>query len=403
MLDLYIARQPIFDRKLKLYGYELLYRAGQEKSADVKDANQATAQVITLGLIEIGIEKMVGKHLAFINLSRDYVLGNPDLPFPPDNVVLEFLENITVDDEIINALQQLKQRNYIIALDDIHPKSNSLKLLPLADIVKVDLLLTPKEQLAPFIEKLKQYPVKLLAEKVEDGRQVNDLLDMGFEYLQGFFFSKPIVTKHRQLKTNQLAMLALLSKVYESDIEVNELEDVICQDISLSYHLLRYINSAFFSLPGKVESIRQAVVYMGRNELKTWTTVISMAGYCDKPDELMTLAMVRGRMCELLGKSLAMTNLDSFFTAGLLSTLDALMDQSISSILEKLPLHDEIQSAILEHRGLIGSALACAKAYEQGNWNGIKFRGSTIQELNDYYVESISWANKALEHVKKSD
>jgi len=400
MLDLYIARQPIFDRKLKLFGYELLYRAGNEQRADVQDANQATAQVITLGLIEIGLEKLVGKHRAFINLSRDYVLGNPDLPFPPDNVVLEILEDIPVDDEIINALTELSKRGYMIALDDLHPKAEALKLLPLASMVKVDLLLTPPDQLAGFVKMLQKFPVKLLAEKVEDGSQINDLLEMGFDYLQGFFFSKPILMKQRQMTTNQLAILQLLSRVYDDEIAPEELENVICNDVSLSYHILRYINSAFFNLPNQVESIRQAVIYLGRNELRTWTTVVSMAGNSDKPDELMNLALVRGKTCELLAKTLGMKNLDAFFTTGLLSVLDAMMDQPMTSIINKLPINEEIQKALLKNEGILGEALSCSQAYEQGNWKNVRFKDLPTQDINNYYVEAISWANEALENVK---
>jgi c-di-GMP phosphodiesterase len=400
MLDLYIARQPIFDRKLKLFGYELLYRAGNEQRANVQDANQATAQVITLGLIEIGLEKLVGSHHAFINLSRDYVLGNPDLPFPPENVVLEILEDIPVDDEIISALKELSKRGYTIALDDLHPKAEALQLLPLAGLVKVDLLLTPPEQLPGFVKMLQQFPVKLLAEKVEDGSQVNDLLEMGFDYLQGFFFSKPIIMKQRQMSTNQLAILQLMSRVYDDDIAPEELENVICNDVSLSYHLLRYINSAFFNLPNKVESIRQAVIYLGRNELRTWTTVVSMAGNSDKPDELMNLALVRGKTCELLAKTLGMKNLDAFFTTGLLSVLDAMMDQPMPAIIEKLPISEDIQGALLKNEGILGEALSCSQAYELGNWKNIKFKDVPITDINNYYVEAISWANEALESVK---
>ncbi len=287
----------------------------------------------------------------------------------------------------------------MIALDDLHPTAEALKLLPLASMVKVDMLLTPADQLEGFVKQLQKFPVKLLAEKVEDGSQVNDLLEMGFDYLQGFFFSKPILMKHRQMSTNQLAILQLLSLVYDDEIAPEKLENVICNDVTLSYHLLRYINSAFFNLPNKVESIRQAVVYLGRNELRTWTTVVSMAGNSDKPDELMNLALVRGKTCELLAKTLGMKNLDAFFTTGLLSVLDAMMDQTMESIIKKLPVSKDIQSALLKHEGILGEALSCSQAYEQGYWKSIKFKDLPTQDINSYYVEAIAWANEALKNI----
>ena len=400
MQDLYIARQPVFDHNLNLYGYELLYR---QDNADINgamaSANQATSQVITTGLIEIGLEKLVGHTYAFLNLSHDFILGNPYLHYPCKNIVLEIPVDIEVDTPVKEAAKQLYDLGYTLALDDIYPEANTLELLPFAHLVKIDILKTPADKLAALLEQIKQYPVKLLALKVEDGTQVTPLLDMGFEYLQGYFFSKPIAMKHSHLSTNQLGILELMSNVYNDEIEADELELIITKYVTLSYHLLRYINSAFFSLPQKVESMHQAIVFLGRNELRTWATVLSMAGNSDKPDELVKLAMVRGKMCEILATQSRLDKSEAFFTVGLLSTLDALMDQPMSKILPELPLKQNIEQALLEHTGLMGDALKCSLAFEQVKWDGMKFGSFSTHEISDFYLEAIAWANNATDNM----
>lgn len=401
MMDLYIARQPVFDQSLKLFGYELLYRENDQANVTaIKDSNQATAQVITMGVIEIGLEKLIGNSKAFLNLSYDYLVGEPELNFPKNNIVLEIPVDIRIDEPLIAACKRLFEKGYTLALNDIYPDADTLQLLPYCHIVKIDIQKTPAEQLLPLVNKLKGFHIKLLALRVEDCSQVSDLIDMGFEYLQGFFFCKPLLMNHKHLSTNQLSILDLLSNVYDDEIEPDDLVEIISRDVSLSYHLLRYLNSAFFQLPQKVESMHQAIIYLGRNELKTWATIISMAGNNEKPDELMKLAMIRAKMCEILGDQSHPGQKDSFFTVGLLSSLDALMDQSMSTILQELPLSDEVQQALLEHTGPMGEALECNLNFEQCNWDTIKFSHSSLSELNQFYLEAIAWADNALSNMQ---
>ena len=399
MIDLFIARQPIFNNSLKLHGYELLYRAGDTDTAQIDDPNQATSQVIALGLIDIGLEDLVGTHTAFINLSRDFILGTPEIPFPADKVVLEISSDQQVDEDIKTSLQHLNKSQYKIALDGIYPEAPALELLPFASMAKIDLSKTSYEQLPELVKIINQHNIELVAEKVEDGQQIGKLIEMGFDYLQGFFFSKPIILKQSSLSTNQQAMMRLLSIVYNEETAVEDLEDTISQDVTLSYHLLKYMNSAFFNLSNPIESIRQAVIYLGRNTLKTWATVISMADYSDKPDELVTLALVRGKLCESLAKDVNEENQDSFFTVGLLSVLDALMDQSISDIVDKLPLNNILKDALVDHKGLMGEALQCSLALEQGEWDNIAFDNISRAALNMQYRTAIQWADDAVKNM----
>ena len=399
MIDLYIARQPIFDKSLKLHGYELLYRDAESETAQFTDDNQATSHVITTGLIDIGLDNLVGSHKAFINLSRDFAVGTHELPYPPDKVVIELSDRNLEAQDIDTILQYLGKQKFQVALDGIHPDSDLLKLLPVANLVKVDLSLTPTEQLPTLVQQIRQRKVALVAEKVEDGQLVDQLLQMGFDYLQGYFFSRPIIMKQSSLSPNQTAMMNLLNKVYNTETSTEDLEATICRDVTLSYHLLRYINSAFFNLTQTVESIRQAVIYLGRNTLKTWATVISMAGHNSKPDELINLALTRARLCESLSNIVEPDEADSFFSAGLLSVLDALMDHPMEDIVARLPLSKTLVDALLEREGKIGKALSCCEALEQGDWEKVKFFDISSAALNMQYRTAIQWADDAISNM----
>ena len=399
MIDLFIARQAIFDSSLKLHGYELLYRAKDTDSAQFDDANQATSQVISTGLINIGLNDLVGNHTAYINLSRDFILGTPELPFPTDKVVLEIASDQQIDDGLSNSLKKLRSANYQIALDGLSPDAPTLALLPMASIAKIDLSKTEQSQLPALINQINQHSVQLIAEKVEDGAQVDQLLALGFDYLQGFFFSKPANLKHSSLSTNQQAMMNLLAIVYKDETSIEAIETAISQDLTLSYHLLKYINSAFFNLSNPVDSIRQAVVYLGRDTLKTWATVISMADYSDKPDELLSLALVRAKLCESFAKAINSNDKDSFFTVGLLSVLDALMDQPMKNIVSKLPLNHALIAALVDHHGQMGEALRCCLALEQGAWNDIAFDDLSAAAVNIQYRTALQWADDAVQNM----
>lgn len=399
MTDLYIARQPIFDASLNIYGYELFYREGDTETVSIEDANQATAHTLTTALIEIGLDNLVGNYKAFINLSRDYVLGTPDLPFPTDKVVLEIAEDEIANNEIEECLKHLASKKYTIAIDGLHSDSIFLDKPAKANIIKIDVSKHDFAALSNIVNNLKKHPVQLIAEKVEDGALVQKLIDIGFDYLQGYFFSRPILSKQTSLSTNQVAIMDLLSKVYDPEITTDELEQAISHDVTLSYHLLKYLNSAFFSLPNKVASIKQAVVYLGRNELKSWATVLSMAGHSSKPDELMTTALIRAKFCESMAKCINDSEEDSYFSVGLLSVLDALMDQPINDIISRLPLNSDLSNALTIHSGNMGAALNAVLKLEQVDWDCITFHDVSSAAMNIHYRNAIQWADDVVKNL----
>lgn len=243
------------------------------------------------------------------------------------------------------------------------------------------------------MRRLRGYNVRLLAEKVETHDDLAFCRELGFDYYQGYFFCKPDLVRERRIPGNRLAVLLLLAKLQDPETDFSELEALIAQDVSLSYKVLRLINSAFYARPTKVESIRQALILLGTRLVATWVTLIAMASVEDKPTELMTTAMVRGRMCEMLARAQRVPNKDMYFTAGLFSVLDALLDAPMAEVLERLPLSDELEQALLDGTGPLGATLQAVLAYERAEWDAIDLPGVEPHVLAAAYLDAIAWAH----------
>ncbi|MFQ5509798.1 MAG: EAL and HDOD domain-containing protein, partial [Leptospirillia bacterium] len=268
-------------------------------------------------------------------------------------------------------------------------------LVDRAEVIKVDVLGLEDAEIARQFGQLQAFPVKYLAEKVETQEQFEFCRDLGFDYFQGHFLSHPKVIQGRRITTNRMPVLRLLAELNSPDARVDKLETLIGQDISLSYRLLRYINSAFFNLTREVDSINHALVLLGLKDVRRWATLISLAESSDKPHELMVTAMVRAKMCELLAEELGESNPDGFFTVGLFSVLDALMDAPMEEMLEALPLSEDISQALLAHEGKFGKVLSCTLAYEDGNWKDVSILDMEPGKVRAAYLEAITWVDQA--------
>ncbi|HLA75596.1 MAG TPA: HDOD domain-containing protein [Gammaproteobacteria bacterium] len=400
MLDVFVGRQPIYNQNLEVFAYELLFRTSKTNRAEFKDADQATSQVILNTFMEIGLDNIVGEKLAFINLTRSFVLGNYFLPLPQTRIALEILEDIKVDEQLIEAVRALAAQGYIIALDDFVYHEDLRPLVDVADIIKIDVLALGRDKLQEHVTILRTYPVKLLAEKVETQSDFEFCKKLGFDYFQGYFFCQPNVVQGQRIPTNRLATLQLLAKLQDPHTEVHELELLVSQDVAMSYKLLRCINSAFYKLPRKVESIRQALVILGNKWLKTWASLILLSSIDNKPHELMQTALVRAKMSETLATALQQDNKESFFTVGLFSVLDALMDNSMEEVLKSLPMSDEIAHALLDRAGMLGKILDCVIKYERGEWDGLDCIGLEHDKITHAYLEALAWAAQASKELR---
>ena len=396
MSDIYIGRQPIYDRKLGVYAYELLFRAASDNSAKFTDGDQATSDVIVNTFLEIGLDNIVGDRLAFINLTRAFFVGEHTISLPRDRVVLELLEDIEADEEVVNSVKRLSEQGYSIALDDFIYHESLQPLVQLADIVKIDIMAMGRDEIREHVEALRQHPLRLVAEKVETQEEHDYCMELGFDYFQGYFLAQPKVIQGRRLPNNRLAILKLLSRLQDPEITSKQLEELIAQDVAFSYRILRYVNSAAYAPPRKIESIHQAVVRLGLQTIRSWTALLAMSQVDNKPTELVVTAMIRGKMAEQMARALDAEQPDSFFTVGLFSALDALMDNSMEEILTQLPLADHIAQALLHKGGgLHGEVLNCVLAYERGEWENLGCSQLGTHRLRTCYLEAVQWANTA--------
>jgi len=393
-LDLFVGRQPIFNRKMEVIGYELLYRDSDSNAANFSDGDHATSSVIINTFVEIGLDRLVGsKGLAFINLTRSYFTGELPLPLKHNRIVLEVLEDIVLDDSFVASVKELSENGYQIALDDVINPDDVTALLNISNIVKVDLLGVDWDKLGEYVTRFKKYNVKLLAEKVETLDEYNQCLDLGFDYFQGYFLAKPNIVKGKKLRGSRIAILNLLAKLQSNDIEFYELEKMISYDVSLSYKLLKLINSAFLSRGSEIQSIRQALTLLGLKQVRGWVSLLLLSETGDKPPELITTAMVRAKMCELLAKK-ANQSSEGDFIVGLFSVLDALLDISLTEVLSSIPLSPDIINALLLREGKMGEMLNCVLAYEKGQWESVKYFELSNEEIKDTYLDSIDWAKE---------
>lgn len=396
-MEFFLGRQPIYTRTMDVCAYELLYRRNTENSADITDGSLATNQVVYDAFIEIGLDKLVGPHQAFINVTADLICDGQSLPFTTEQVVLEVLEDVPVDDpDVLQCLKRLSQQGYTIALDDFIYHEAADSLVNIADIIKLDILSMDRADVAEHVRQLKSRNVRLLAEKVETREDFKYCLDLGFDYFQGYFLSRPEVLQGRRVPTNQLSLMQLFAVLQDQDLDVKKLEKVIHNDVTLSYKLLRYINSAYFSLPRRIDSIHQAVVYIGYRALKKWAILMGLLKSSDKPAELLVTAMTRARMCELLGVAMECKDADTYFTVGLFSTLEALLEAPLHEILKSLPLSTEIYQALVSQEGGAGKALHCTLAYEDGNWDEATMGELSPSQITQCYLDAIRWADEMI-------
>jgi EAL and modified HD-GYP domain-containing signal transduction protein len=398
-----VSRQPIYNANMGELGYELLFRNGTEDRASFTDGDHATANVIVNTFMDIGLDEVVGRHLAFINFDRNLITGNYCECLPPDRVVLEVLETVEPDDELIEKLRQLRALGYRIALDDF-VCIEATSLLEVAHFVKFEVMGNDWEQLEHFVLEARKYPVKLIAEKVETLEQFERCKALGFEYFQGYFFSRPQLMQGRRVPVNRLAAVRLIVKLNTPDVDVKGLQDAISEDPSLTYKLLSYINSAMYSLTRKITSIGHAVMLVGLHKIKAWASLIVLASVDDKSRDLVMTGAIRARMCEHLANAVGLPKPERSFLVGLLSVLDALLDQPIADVVHSLPLEQDVVDAIVNHEGSLGSVLRCALEYEKRNWPeaqaAVNLNEETILEA---YQKSLAWSLSTLNSFSRNE
>ncbi len=392
MAEVFVARQPIFNRTLQVAGYELLFRDGDVTHALIADPEGATASVVLNSFTEIGLERLVGLKPAWVNVSREFVLNGLAGTLPPSVVGLEILEDELLDERFVHALIELKRQGYRLALDDFEYTVSAERLLGLVDMVKLDLLAMGRDRMSREVARLRQYGVTVLAEKVETHEDHAWCVEQGCDLFQGFFFCQPELVHNRGIVANRASVLDVVAALQDPTVQLAQLERKISRDVALSFRLLRYINSAFFGLRFEISSIGQALALLGVENLRRWATLTVLASVDGKPPELTVTALVRARFCELAGEQLPGPRPGELFTLGLFSVIDALMDAPIEDVVRMIPFPSDMREALVSRAGDKGSLLACVVALEGGDFDRAQ---KLVRGAGDLYLEALMWANDA--------
>jgi c-di-GMP-related signal transduction protein len=405
-MDVLVARQAIFDRDRRVHGYELLFRsqAGQNEF-DGTEGGLATRQVLANSLLTIGLENVVGAKKAFVNFGRGPLLQGWYSALPPGRTVIELLENVEGDAEVIEACRKLREEGYELALDDFVFGAGCERLLSVADIVKIEIQSVPRPEQKVLVRSCRARGLRTLAEKVETHEEFEWAREAGYDYFQGYFFARPVIVRGRHVPAAKLHCLRLLQEAQRPELDFDRLETLILEDVSLSYQLLRYVNSPLFALSNRIRSIRQALLFFGENELRKWIALATLARTAeDKPGELILHSLVRARFCESLAQTAEKGLEQSAFLMGLFSLLDALIDRPIEEALAEMNLAPEIAAVLSGQAGkgdALGGMYDLARAYEVADWARVEELAGQLSiptgSLGEVYCAATGWARQVLE------
>jgi EAL and modified HD-GYP domain-containing signal transduction protein len=399
-MDVFVARQPIFDRENKIIAYELLFRDGFENSCSFLDPEKATAQVITNTWGALGLEELTSGKPAFINFTKDSLLNGLVELIPPENLVVEVLENIMPDKELLEALMHIKEKGYTIAIDDQFTLNPEMEpLYSLADLVKIDLLELEGRVDRELLNHCKGLEMKLLAEKVEYLSQHQNCMDLGFDYFQGFYYQKPEIKPGRTVPSAQLARMRILRELLKPELDLAKLEKIVQADVSLTYRLLRYLNSSFFAWQSEVDSVARAFSLLGENNIRRWLSLAVIADLTDKKSRMLAASSLeRAFFSEDVAKhSRFQINPDYAYMAGLLSLLETILGLSFEEILKQLPLPDPIARALKGEMNEFRALLQLFALCQRGAWD------ATFSVSEKLGIASDKVAEARMASIKKAE
>jgi len=399
--DIFVARQPVFDTRHDLFGYELLFRSSHENRFDSPDQEQATLSVIANSFFVFGIGTLAGNARAFVNFTRQSILNDYAYALPRECLVVEILEDVKPDPDVLAACRRLKSAGYILALDDFDQRQDTGELLDVADIVKVDFAACDDRRRASYAHDLVPRGIALLAEKVETREDCEQALRRGYTYLQGYFFARPEVLVTQQAPALRAGRLEIIRELHRAQPDLRKVEDLFKHDPDLTYKLLRHLNSAAFAFRSQIQTIWRAITILGERGMRAWTSVVVLAGLGgDRSSELVVTSVTRGRFCELIGQELRLgAQCEDLFLMGLFSLIDAITRRPLDELLSALPLSEEARRALLGTPNRFRLILELIRVYERGQWSvadqligNLGLRSSQISSL---YLDAAKWGNQS--------
>jgi len=398
MSEVFIGRQPVLDRYMNVFAYDLQFYQGLTPSSEA--TLHATHALITKIQEAIGFQSIVGKHTAMVHLPpqmiRKEFLPRFDALHP---MMLEVSKGVIGNAQVLRSLKELKQLGSSIVLGEFIDAKTSAKLASISDFVKIDADGKDGVALKRMIDAFHQQGIKVIAQKVETEAQFQILKTLGFDYFQGYFFNSPTIINGKKLSGNRLILLQLLAKVNEPSTRFQELSEMISRDVALSYKLLEAINNPAAMVPIRVESISDALKYLGLNRLKFWVNTLMLSNMEGVPKELLTSSLARAKFCERLAADTEYAKeKESFFLVGLFSNLGAFFKVPLEDVVMEMPLSNEIKAALVQRYGAMGEALSVVEQVEKldASSSQIKFEQLDVAELSERFMLANAWAQQAI-------
>lgn len=400
----FIARQPIFDQEMRTVAYELLYRNGITNSFPDVPSDVATSQVISDQFLCTPLQSVTDNHVSFINFPYQMIIDQQADSLPPENIVIEILEDAQPDDALFGAVVRLHNKGFTIALDDFSMHKGWCRFIPYVDILKFDIKQSSVEEIAHFISQHKLDTLTLLAEKVETKEEFEKFKSIGFSLFQGYFYKKPEVLKNKRLSLNISYLIELMREVNHQRIDYEKVGRLINRDVSIAYKLMRYIKNIRYQTSFPVDlnsmSLRDIALYIGDQELRRFISIVSLSSLDeDKPLELYKSSLFRGRFCELAVEQMHIHSQGGdAFLCGLFSLLDAILDHPLPILLDQITVSSRIKAALIDNTGVLSALLTLVRHYENQQWDDV-FRlaietGLGETETIRLVTEAVSWADE---------
>lgn len=399
---MYIARQPIFDKAKEVYGYELLFRNSTGSITYTGSSAEGSTAVVLGGLFELGVEKIVGKKKAFVNFNYNSLLSSSIELVDPSTLIVEVLEDVKVDRRLMRRLETLHKEGYRIALDDFIHSVKDYKIVPIADIIKYDLIATPLHTIREEVMEAIRRKKILLAEKVETEEEFIEARKMGFHLFQGYFFSKPVIVAGLKGKKPDISIYRrILNELHSDDPSFQALSEILETDVSVAYRLVNIVSKRNENDIQK--GLKSALIKMGLSDFERWVHIIMLQDLsANKPHELIRTSLIRSKFGELVayncGSLYHRTSEISLMC--LFSVLDAMLDLTMEEAMKDLSISDDIKDALVKREGPLEPVLKLAEAYEKGQWGDIdelsKEIGIDSSRLVNWYMDSITWTDRIM-------
>jgi EAL and modified HD-GYP domain-containing signal transduction protein len=407
-VEVVVARQAIFDSQRNLYGYELLFRSDAASTQfDGTDSAAATMQVLANTLMSTGAEALLGGKKAFVNFDHRLLAENMHLTLPRQSLVIEILETVAPTADLVALCQSIRKQGYTLALDDFADAPAFAPLALIAHVIKVDLRLSSRKQQADMLRTYKPRGVQMLSEKVETYEEFKWARRAGYDLFQGYFFARPEMVRSQDIPTMITTCLRLLREVQQPELDFRQLERLIREDVSLTYKLLRYANSALFKR-GDIRSIHAALVALGEDHIRRWVTLATLPKLAtNKPGELLKLSLVRARFCERLAELARGDSSHQAFLVGMFSLLDALIDQPLEEAMRGMDMGRKVTEAVLgtgPEKDLLSGLFQLVCCYERGDWDQVaelsQRCGISTAAIGEAYLDSTAWAEQVVRSAR---